>query len=72
MDSEEERDKIIRPLKPQKSVQIIDDRPEIIEVREKHGPLYNAIPKMPACVAIVCCILNIGLPGIGKCYTSVF
>lgn len=65
MDTEEERDKIIRALKPQKSVQIVDNRPEIIEVREKHGPLYNAIPKMPVPVAILCCILNIGLPGIG-------
>ena len=64
MDSKEERDKII--LKPQKSVQIVDNRQEIIKVREKHGPLYNAIPKMPVPVAIFCCILNIGLPGFGK------
>lgn len=68
MDSEEERDKIIRAVKPQKSVQIVDNRQEIIEVREKHGPLYNAIPKMPVPLAILCCILNIGLPGIGESY----
>ncbi|XP_052768698.1 protein stum homolog [Mya arenaria] len=65
MDSEEEKDKIIRPLKTQKSVQIVDNRPEIVEVREKHGPLYKAIPKMPVPLAVFCCILNIGLPGIG-------
>jgi len=65
MDSEEEKDKIIRPpVKTQKSVQIVE--PEIIEVREKHGPLYKAIPKMPIPLAIFCCLLNIFLPGIGE------
>ena len=50
----------------QKSVQIVDPRPEIIEVREKHGPLYNAIPRMPLGVAILCCVFNIVIPGLGK------
>ncbi|KAH3705264.1 protein stum homolog [Dreissena polymorpha] len=65
MDSEEERDNIIHQTKNKKSVQIVDDRPEIVEVHEKHGPLYKAIPKMPVPLAILCCILNIGLPGVG-------
>ena len=49
----------------QRSVQIIDPRPKI-EVREKHGPLYNAIPRMPLGVAILCCVFNIVIPGLGK------
>lgn len=49
-----------------KSVHIQDDRDEIIEVTEKHGPLYNAIPYMPIGVAAICCILNILVPGLGK------
>ena len=56
----------------QRSVQIIDPRPEIIEVREKHGPLYNAIPRMPLGVAILCCVLNIVIPGFGKFLNKMF
>lgn len=50
----------------QRSVQIIDPRPEIVEVREKHGPLYNAIPRMPLGLAVLCCLFNIVIPGVGK------
>ena len=50
----------------QRSVQIVDPRPEVIEVREKHGPLYNAIPRMPLGLAIVCCLFNIVIPGVGE------
>ena len=49
-----------------KCVQIRDDRAEIIEVTEKHGPLYNAIPCMPVGAAAILCILNIVVPGLGK------
>ena len=31
-----------------------------------HHHFYYAIPKMPVPIAIVCCILNIVLPGVGK------
>lgn len=50
-----------------KSVQIREDRPQIVEVTEKHGPLYNAIPCMPIGVAAILCIFNILVPGFGKC-----
>ena len=53
----------------QRSVQIIDPRPEVIEVREKHGPLYNAIPRMPIGLAVLCCMFNIVIPGLGKFVT---
>ena len=54
----------------QRSVQIIDPRPEVVEVREKHGPLYNAIPRMPLGLAIVCCLFNIVIPGVGELFCS--
>ena len=64
-----------KPSRPhyvkQRSVQIIDPRPEIVEVREKHGPLYNAIPRMPIGVAIFCCMFNIVIPGLGKFTPSI-
>ena len=34
---------------------------------EKRGPLHRAIPVMPLWLAVLCCILNIVLPGVGKC-----
>ncbi|XP_060074343.1 protein stum homolog [Ylistrum balloti] len=53
-----------------KSVQIMDTKDEILEVTEKHGPLYNAIPCMPIGAAAVCCILNILVPGLGTFISS--
>ncbi|KAJ8308381.1 hypothetical protein KUTeg_013255 [Tegillarca granosa] len=53
-----------------KSVQIRDDRPQIVEVTEKHGALYNAIPCMPIGVAAILCILNILVPGFGTLISS--
>ena len=38
----------------------------IVKVEEKHGPLYWAIPTMPLPVAVVCCLLNIVVPGLGE------
>ncbi|XP_064603758.1 protein stum homolog [Liolophura sinensis] len=54
-----------------RSVQI-DDHPktEIVEIHEKHGPLHNAIPRMPIPAAVICCILNIFLPGMGTLISS--
>lgn len=66
MENGEESEQIFRQLKTQKSVQIVEDRSQIVEVREKHGPLYKAIPKMPVAGAVICCLLNIVAPGIGK------
>lgn len=43
---------------------------DIVEINEKHGPLYNAIPRMHPAVAIVLCLLNIGAPGIGTLISS--
>lgn len=43
-----------------------DEDVEIIEVSEKHGPLYNAIPRMPLPLAVVLCIFNIVIPGLGE------
>ncbi|XP_012942355.1 protein stum homolog [Aplysia californica] len=43
---------------------------EILEVNEKHGPLYNAIPCMPVGVAVVLCILNIVIPGLGTFFSA--
>lgn len=37
----------------------------VIKSEQKYGPLYNAIPSMPLAVAVVCCVLNILLPGTG-------
>lgn len=39
---------------------------DIIEINEKHGPLYNAIPRMHPAGAIILCLLNIVAPGFGK------
>ena len=39
---------------------------EILEVTEKHGPLYNAIPCMPLPLAVFCCVFNIVVPGLGN------
>ncbi|XP_055881083.1 protein stum homolog [Biomphalaria glabrata] len=47
-----------------------DEDVEIIEVSEKHGPLYNAIPRMPLPLAVVLCIFNIVIPGLGTFFTS--
>ncbi|KAK7465879.1 hypothetical protein BaRGS_00037570 [Batillaria attramentaria] len=44
----------------------LDERTEVLEVTEKHGTLYNAIPCMPLPVAILCCIFNIVVPGLGE------
>jgi hypothetical protein len=66
MESEEENDQIFQKLKKQKSVTIADDRTEIVEIREKHGPLYLSIPKLPISAAVTFCLLNIVLPGVGK------
>ncbi|GAB1609625.1 protein SPEC3-like [Argonauta hians] len=41
-----------------------EERMEVI-VEEKHGPLYNAIPCMPLPLAILLCVFNIGIPGLG-------
>ncbi|XP_060596834.1 protein stum homolog isoform X2 [Ruditapes philippinarum] len=65
MESEEENDQIFQKLKKQKSVTIADDKTEIVEIREKHGPLYLSIPKLPISAAVTFCLLNIVLPGVG-------
>lgn len=41
-----------------------------VTVNEKHGPLYNAIPCMPLPLAIICCIFNIVIPGLGTLISS--
>jgi len=38
---------------------------DVTKSEQKHGPLYNAIPLMPLPVAVICCVLNIVLPGTG-------
>ncbi|KAK3753377.1 hypothetical protein RRG08_005965 [Elysia crispata] len=43
---------------------------EILEVHEKHGSLYNAIPRMPVALAVFLCILNIVVPGLGTFISS--
>ncbi|KAL5008677.1 hypothetical protein ScPMuIL_014258 [Solemya velum] len=48
-----------------KSVQIKEDATQIIEIKEKHGPLYNAIPCMVLPLAAFCCVINILIPGFG-------
>ncbi|XP_035682082.1 protein stum homolog [Branchiostoma floridae] len=40
-------------------------------IREKHGPMRNAIPYMPMPVAIILCVLNI-LPGVGTFLSAFF
>lgn len=49
-----------------KSVQIKEDATQIIEIKEKHGPLYNAIPCMALPLAAFCCVINILIPGFGE------
>ena len=75
MESEEENNQIFRQQKKQKSVRIADDRADIVDIKEKHGPLYKSIPKLPIGAAVACCILNIVVPGFGKslsCYQNFF
>ena len=38
----------------------------IVKIEEKHGPLHRAIPEMPLPLAIICCLLNCCLPGVGE------
>jgi hypothetical protein len=38
----------------------------VVKSEEKHGILQRAIPVMPLGLAIVACVLNIVLPGVGK------
>lgn len=54
----------INAIPRQSSVPAEDD--EILEINEKHGPLYNAIPCMPVPMAIIFCIFNIAVPGSGE------
>lgn len=42
----------------------------IVKVEEKHGPLYWAIPTMPLPIAVICCIFNIVVPGLGTLISS--
>jgi hypothetical protein len=42
----------------------------ILKVEEKHGVLHNAIPCMPLALAIICCIFNILVPGLGTLLSS--
>ena len=64
-----------KPPQKEPSVQILEPEYKgytIIKVEEKHGPLHNAIPCMPLPIAIICCIINIFFPGIGKCDAAIF
>ena len=64
-----------KPPQKKPSVQILEPEYKgytIIKVEEKHGPLHNAIPCMPLPIAIICCIINIFVPGIGKCDAAIF
>lgn len=38
---------------------------KIVKIEQKHGLLHRAIPVMPLWIAILCCVLNILLPGTG-------
>ncbi|CAL8093301.1 unnamed protein product [Orchesella dallaii] len=38
---------------------------EILEVKEKMGLLRKAVPTLPLCIAIIFCLINCALPGIG-------
>lgn len=42
----------------------------IVRIEDKHGPFHRAIPVMPLPLAIICCLLNVALPGIGKKFLS--
>jgi hypothetical protein len=48
----------------------LDEEDEILEISEKHGPLYNAIPRMPLPLAVTLCIFNIVIPGLGTFISS--
>ena len=39
---------------------------EIVKVEEKHGAFHSAIPVMPMGFAVVFCLINMFLPGIGE------
>lgn len=39
---------------------------KIVKIEQKHGILHRAIPVMPLWLAILLCLLNILLPGIGN------
>ncbi|BFZ07376.1 hypothetical protein BsWGS_10415 [Bradybaena similaris] len=43
---------------------------QMLEVTEKRGALYNAIPYLPLPVAILFCIFNIVVPGLGTFMSS--
>ena len=47
---------------------------EIVKVVEKHGAFHSAIPVMPMGFAVVFCLINMFLPGIGKlnCEIKIF
>ncbi|GFT82671.1 uncharacterized protein NPIL_177371 [Nephila pilipes] len=40
---------------------------EIVSIREKHGEFRKAIPHMPIALAVILCLMNVLLPGTGKC-----
>lgn len=69
MEPEEENAQILKKLK---AVKIVDDKTEIVDVKEKHGYLYKSIPKVPIAAAVIFCFLNIILPGVGKSTISIF
>ena len=63
--------------RPKPSVHIMDPPVSeirgytVIKIEEKHGAMHRAIPVMPLSVAVLCCLLNIFLPGIGETPSSV-
>jgi len=38
---------------------------EIVSSREKHGYFRQAVPTMPVALAVVLCVVNVILPGVG-------
>lgn len=54
---------IQEPAKPPKSDK--GGEYKIVKVEDKHGPLHRSIPVMPLPLAIICCLLNCFLPGVG-------